>query len=212
MAGTALWATSFRIRFAAVCFLSLSVVAGLGVGAPVLAGGSSVAPLGLTVNARAVPAPAGARGLCRSYGWACAHSGTAARLTQPHLDTVSRINSQVNRRVRQVADQAQYRAAERWTLPSARGGDCEDIALLKKRDLIAAGIAPERLLLASVLDRQSQSHAVLVLRTDHGFYVLDNMTSRIKLWHETGYTFVRMQNPKAPSTWIAVFAGGILNG
>jgi predicted transglutaminase-like cysteine proteinase len=74
---------------------------------------------------------------------------------------------------------------------------------------LGRGVAAERLLIATVLDRRQNPHAVLVLRTDRGDYVLDNLANRMMHWSDTGYTFLRMQNPKAPGQWVAVFAGGV---
>lgn len=153
--------------------------------------------------------PAGAVGLCGTYDWACAKSGKRKVVDGQALETIKTINARVNRTVRPVSDMAQYGRAERWGLPTAQGGDCEDYALLKKKELIAAGFAPEQLLIATVLDRQNQSHAVLIVRTGRQDLVLDNMTGRILPWQKTGYTFLRLQNPARPSGWVAVLAGGI---
>jgi predicted transglutaminase-like cysteine proteinase len=60
------------------------------------------------------------------------------------------------------------------------------------------------------LDRKRQSHAVLVLRTGTQDLVLDNLTNKIVPWNKTGYTFLRLQNPKQPSGWVSVLAGGIM--
>ena len=103
-----------------------------------------------------------------------------------------------------MTDLAQYKKADFWTLPNSRGGDCEDFALLKKKELITAGIAPERLLLSTVLDRQGNSHAVLIFRADTGDYVLDNLNDQIKTWQSTHYTFLRMQSPTNPRTWVGL--------
>ena len=81
------------------------------------------------------------------------------------LRVAKAVNTSVNRSTRAVSDLRQYGDEEVWALPTSLGGDCEDIALLKKRELIKRGIAPERLLIATVLDRNRGSHAVLVLRT-----------------------------------------------
>ncbi|WP_298843699.1 transglutaminase-like cysteine peptidase [uncultured Roseobacter sp.] len=148
--------------------------------------------------------PSGARGLCSKYDWACAHSGSTQALTQKDLKTVQKVNRRVNRQISEVADLSQYRKADYWTLPLSRRGDCEDFALLKKKELIRAGIAPERLLLTTVLDRRGNSHAVLVLRADTGDYVLDNLTDRIKPWKETRYTFLRMQSPDKAGSWVGL--------
>ena len=53
---------------------------------------------------------------------------------------------------------------------------------------------------------------MLVVRTDTGDFVLDNLTDRVLDWRKTGYTFLRMQNPQAPNRWSAVLAGGVLGG
>ena len=63
-----------------------------------------------------------------------------------------------------------------------------------------------------MLDRQQKNHAVLVFRTDQGDYVLDNLSNRMLLWWKTGYYFLRMQDPDAPSHWVAVMAGGNFRG
>lgn len=164
----------------------------------------------LVVSTKAVPAPAGFHGVCDRYAWACDRSSHATvHGTKAQLELATRINRSVNRQVREISDQRQYQRREYWALPTRRGGDCEDFALLKKRELQRAGIAPDRLLIATVLDRRRQAHAVLVLRTDDGDYVLDNLTSRIKPWNKTGYSFIRMQDPRAVSGWTVVLRGGI---
>lgn len=161
---------------------------------------------------RSVDAPDGFSGVCARYDWACAKSGRTAPLGRDVLSLAEKLNRRINRRTEEIADDVQYRRAEYWALPTARGGDCEDFALAKKQALISRGVAPERLLIATVLDREQNPHAVLVLRTDAGDYILDNLTNRIVGWRETGYTFLRMQNPASPSQWSAVLRGGILGG
>lgn len=156
-----------------------------------------------------IAAPAGAGSICGRYDWACAR-GNGLKMTDADAMKVARsVNSAVNRKTRPVSDRAQYGVEENWTLPSARGGDCEDLALMKKKALIAQGMSPERLLIATVLDRKRGSHAVLVLRTAAGDYVLDSLVGSIKPWRATGYSFLKMQDPASPSRWNAIFSGGI---
>ncbi len=205
----------------------LSVVVGLGVpAAPPEAVAAGLLPAGFSGRApgfighspqflagqRQTASPAGATGLCRLHAWACATSTDRAAPTRAQLETAVAVNRRINRTVREISDRAQYGVEEHWALPTARGGDCEDFALLKKRELIRAGLAPQRLLLATVLDRRLQSHAVLVLRTDFGDFVLDNLTSEIKPWHATGYTFLKVQNPQAKGSWVGALTGGALSG
>ena len=82
-----------------------------------------------------VSMPNGAKSLCETYSWACASTEDSSEFGRDELKLVRQINSRINRRVRQIADQSQYRVSERWALPTRRGGDCEDFALLKKFEL-----------------------------------------------------------------------------
>ncbi|WP_170570403.1 transglutaminase-like cysteine peptidase [Ruegeria atlantica] len=153
----------------------------------------------------ASPPPSGARQLCRQYSWACSTKASVAMSNQQEMRIIQRVNRQVNATTRSVTDRSQYRTAERWALPTSRGGDCEDFALLKKRDLIRAGVDPSKLLIATVLDTKRNSHAVLVYRSAAGDLVLDNLTNQIKPWSATRYLFLRMQNPSKPSSWVGVY-------
>lgn len=156
-----------------------------------------------------VAAPNGFHGVCQRYAWACENTAAQVKTTEQLLRAARHVNLSVNRRFDEIADETQYNRQEYWALPTHIGGDCEDFALLKRQELMALGVPGERLLIATVLDRQRRAHAVLVLRTDRGDMVLDNLTNRIKHWSATGYTFLRMQDPDAPSRWNAVFAGGV---
>ena len=156
-----------------------------------------------------IAAPEGFRGVCARYKWACARSGRGIGKADGVLRVAKAVNTSVNRSTRAVSDLRQYGDEEVWALPTSLGGDCEDIALLKKRELIKRGIAPERLLIATVLDRNRGSHAVLVLRTGDEDLVLDNLKNSILPWRKTGYSFLSMQNPSAPHKWDAVLAGGV---
>lgn len=195
----------------------------LGIASLALAGVLAATPPAGAVDARrpdaamvpirgAAAAPAGASHLCQTLDWACATTGRRVAIDAAAMDVVRAINSRANRSVRSISDMQQYRVAERWALPTARGGDCEDYAIYKKLELIKAGFPPEQLLIATVLDRKRQSHAVLVLRTGTQDLVLDNLTSRIVPWNKTGYTFLRMQDPRQPTRWVSVLAGGIMGG
>lgn len=153
--------------------------------------------------------PEGFAGLCDRYRWACGRTGAMAGAAPDEVKLARQINRKVNRTTRSISDRRQYGSDEVWALPTIRGGDCEDFALLKKMELIRHGIAPERLLIATVLDRRRGSHAVLVLRTDQGDLVLDNVRNQILPWWKTGYSFIRIQNPSEPTQWSAALAGGV---
>lgn len=154
------------------------------------------------------PAPDGAQAICRTYSWACATTGSRSTPSDEELRFVAAVNAQVNRSVHAVEDNRQYGVAEYWALPTRTGGDCEDFALLKKRELMSLGVDPQRLLIATALDRRRNPHAVLVFRSAKGDLVLDNLTDRIRPWKDTGYVFLRMQDPDRPTRWVNVFASG----
>lgn len=163
------------------------------------------------VARQAIDAPAGAGNICARYDWACAN-GEGLKMSDADAIQMARVvNSAVNRSTRPISDSAQYGVEEVWALPGSRGGDCEDLALMKKKALIERGMAPARLMIATVLDRKRGSHAVLVLRTAAGDYVLDTLVGKIKPWRATGYSFLKMQDPDAPTRWNAIFAGGIFS-
>lgn len=151
------------------------------------------------------PPPSGAINLCSQYDWACAAKRSVKLSSQQELKVVNQVNRRVNESTREVTDQSQYKMRERWALPTPRGGDCEDFVLLKKRDLIHAGVDPSKLLIATVLDTRRTPHAVLVYRSAQGDLILDNLTNRIKPWTATRYLFLRMQDPKRPSQWVGVY-------
>lgn len=189
-------------------FLKLALGVSLFAGAAVLPARADVSPY--LISRHPISVPAGAKSLCKTYEWACAPAARETEFDNADLRLVRAVNRRINRTVRQITDHRQYRRTEVWALPTRRGGDCEDFALLKKRELMKAGIAADRLLIATVLDKRMQGHAVLVVRTHRGDLVLDNLTSRILPWDKTGYIFLKMQNPDQPQLWDAILAGGAL--
>jgi predicted transglutaminase-like cysteine proteinase len=188
----------------------LALVIGLTATMPALSIDAQRASATLIPIRKVTAPPPGANGLCATYDWACAKLGQSLLMGESSLQVLRSVNAKANRAIRPVTDLQQYRIAERWALPTTRGGDCEDYVLYKKQALIKAGFPPEQLLIAAVLDRKRQSHAVLVVRTGTQDLVLDNMHNRILPWNKTGYTFLRIQDPRQPSRWVSVFAGGML--
>lgn len=154
-------------------------------------------------------APEGASVFCRKAQWACSPSSGKNMSEDVLFQLAKTVNLQINRKVRQIEDIDQYGVLEHWALPGRKGGDCEDFALLKKRTLLEQGVPSDRLLIATALDKSGRNHAVLIVRTTSGDYVLDNKTNTIKLWNKTGYSFLKIQDPDDPKIWRAVLAGGI---
>ena len=150
--------------------------------------------------------PNAARELCARYDWACAGRGAGGGLPEAQaLALIERVNREVNRAVRAVPDRQQYGQTDHWSLPTPAGGDCEDYALLKKKELIRHGLDPKSLLLATVLDRRRVPHAVLIYRSRNGDLLLDNLTDDVIDWRASAYIFLRMQNPQDPRRWVGGF-------
>ena len=120
-----------------------------------------------------------------SFGAGSAATAFAASLRDDNvLAKLEAVNHYVNARVRFVDDRVQYGVADRWTAASqtlARGrGDCEDFAIAKRAMLRAAGVAERDLYLVVLKDLTRRAdHAVLVVRANGRFLVLDNGTDRI---------------------------------
>ena len=100
------------------------------------------------------------------------------------ISKLEAVNSYVNARVRFIDDRVQFGVADRWLAPAetlTRGrGDCEDFALAKRAMLRAAGVPEKDLYLVVLKDLSRRAdHAVLVVRADGRFLVLDNGTDRI---------------------------------
>ena len=108
------------------------------------------APIGMAAHLTAFqsgPAPQGFHGICSRYRWACKNGG-AANAHPDSLQLAAQVNARVNREIRAATDAINYGVSERWTLPYNGRGDCEDIALLKMKRLIEAGVPSSSLLLA----------------------------------------------------------------
>lgn len=160
---------------------------------------------GAGIHARvssSVVAPPGFRDACRRYGWLCGHRRGKVGMSDDQLLALAQdVNGRVNRSVSEMSDQANYGVPERWSLPYNGRGDCEDFALAKKKMLLESGVDSRRLLMAVALDRRGDNHAVLLVRLDSGDVVLDNATSRIVPWRQTGYRFLAKQTSSNKSQW-----------
>lgn len=129
----------------------------------------------------------------------------------PELFTLlNRVNQSINQAIRPRDDIDQYGVEEFWALPLSMApdgqarqaqGDCEDYALEKRLALIAAGVPDEAMFLAVGHSIATGRHAVLVVRTDQGDYVLDNMTPYILPWNQTGYVWLSRQTPGDLLSW-----------
>lgn len=112
---------------------------------------------------------------------AAARAQAMARRAGNREDLLQSVNTWVNSRIAYVEDRALFGKADYWAGPSltlALGkGDCEDYALLKMQMLKTAGVPQEDMFLTIARDLVRRAdHAVLIVRTDSGYRMLDNAT------------------------------------
>ncbi|WDR03685.1 transglutaminase-like cysteine peptidase [Devosia algicola] len=151
--------------------------------------------------------PIGAAEFCHSHPSECQPNATvvaAETLTEARWNQLLNINAHYNDTVVSVTDQDLYRVAEFWTYPNGYG-DCEDFALAKRRDLINAGWPASTLLIAVVRQTNGEGHAVLMVRTDRGDLVLDNLDGTINVWNKTPYKYIKRQSQANPGQWVDMF-------
>ena len=117
---------------------------------------------------------------------------------------VNGVNRRVNRQILQMADDRQYGKADYWARPVGPGarGDCEDYVLAKRRALIAEGVPAAALSIAIVETRWGESHAVLLIASEGGEYVLDNLTPWVSRWDRVNYVWRERQRPGNPFDWV----------
>ncbi len=94
------------------------------------------------------------------------------------------INRAVNMSIKPASDWSQYGYADFWASPlqtlGSGAGDCEDYAIVKYVVLHELGIASDDLRLVIVQDDQRQTgHAIVAVRYEQRWLVLDNRTMAI---------------------------------
>jgi predicted transglutaminase-like cysteine proteinase len=105
----------------------------------------------------------------------------AAAHSQQGRARIQSVNRAVNFSVRYTSDFAQHGVADHWSAPLATlassRGDCEDYAIAKYVLLHDAGVSEDDMRLLLVRDRRvQQDHAVLAVRSDGEWLILDNRT------------------------------------
>lgn len=123
-------------------------------------------------------------------------------MTPEKWEELTRVNEYVNASVPQVSDAMLYDREEWWAYPDGRGGDCEDFALMKQKLLIERGWAPENLLIAVVREWNGDGHAVLLVKTDRGEFVLDNKNWEVVAWQDAPYQWIKRQSRERPYIWV----------
>ncbi len=188
---------SFLRRAATAAVITLSLI-----------GFAEATPATMGITGNAAP-PIGHYEFCRDNPSECAYAGGDAGpaiLSEDRWKTILKINYTVNTTIKPMTDMELYGVEEKWAIPTW-AGDCEDYALLKRKELIAAGFSPSDTLMTVVLQPNGEGHAVLTVRTDHGDFILDNMRNKVMLWSDTEYTYLKRVSVENPSRWVKIQDG-----
>lgn len=100
-------------------------------------------------------------------------------------DMLDMVNRTVNAAMAYRSDEAIWGVGDHWATPvemAAMGaGDCEDFAIAKYWALRSLGLSDDQLQLVLLQDTRRQLfHAVLVVHTASGAYVLDNVSNALR--------------------------------
>lgn len=127
----------------------------------------------------------------------CRGGGSGQVTMTPNLMAVlEQVNVHVNRAIKPRVDDADL-----WKLNPTEG-DCEDYVLSKRSMLIRNGVSAGSLRIAYTHTRRGEPHAVLVVRTSQGDYVLDNLNNSVKTLRSSGYN-IRSMSSSDPTRWTA---------
>lgn len=146
--------------------------------------------LGLTVG------PTGFYQFCANQPGQC----VAVVGTTPTVAMANAVNRKVNASIRPFAETG---GADVWRIGDVTG-DCEDYALTKRATLIRAGVASSAARVAAGWADNGERHAVLVVTTRAGDFVLDNMTNEILPIGRAHIQIDKIQSADNPRIWRAV--------
>lgn len=155
-----------------------------------------------------------AQRLTRGNQQPVAASSSLVALTEESWRELRRVNREINRAIRPVTDRALYGREEYWQRPLLIGaagarGDCEDYVLEKRARLLALGYAPDSIAMAVAIAPGVGLHAVLIVQTDRGDFVLDNLHSEPRPLASLNYVWISRQVGPGLSHWAAARAEGL---
>jgi predicted transglutaminase-like cysteine proteinase len=124
-------------------------------------------------------------------------------LTPETWGVIVEVNERVNSMIRAVTDWDHWGVEDRWDYPDDGAGDCEDIQLQKRRLLTAFGLPRRAMRMTVVLDELHAGHAVLMVLTDRGDFILDNKTNAVLPWSDTPYDYHKREGAEGLA-WVAL--------
>ncbi len=138
-----------------------------------------------------MPAPLAYAYFCQANPGHCEMSGAGLLVWSPALaEQLLRVNQEVNDEIRHESDLEWTGEEDRWSYPIKGAGDCEDFALEKRRRLVNAGLPRGAMTMAVAHHRTDGfSHAVVLVETTRGSFVLDELTATIPCWTDVPFHF-----------------------
>lgn len=148
--------------------------------------------------------PPGFMSFCSAEPDLCSTLGEDApvKLTAARRAELNEVNLSINRSIEQRNDRPRGGQIDDWRMALTQG-DCEDIAIRKKSELMARGW-PASSLLLTVGWFGREGHTVLTVRTSDGDLVLDSRTDRIRDWSRTPYRYFARQAPGKGDAWLRI--------
>lgn len=113
------------------------------------------------------------------------------------LSEIDAVNRRVNAAIR---PQPEPPGRDIWKVGGS-SGDCEDYALAKRDVLIAAGIGSANARLAVGVLPSGEYHAVLIVTTKSGNFVLGNLTNELRPLGRQNFAVVSVQSAWSPRLW-----------
>ena len=148
-------------------------------------------------------APPAARTFCARQPRFCTPTGHVkqVKLSDRRAADLQAVNSSVNTRIRERNDSSAG-IGDDWRI-AGKEGDCEDIAIRKKSELMKRGW-PASALLLTVVTLGGAGHTVLTVRTDKGDMILDNRTGAVRNWSQTSYRYFARQSQSQRGKWVRI--------
>jgi predicted transglutaminase-like cysteine proteinase len=147
--------------------------------------------------------PAAFNDFCEIEPGLCASTSgeKVVELTDQRRAELERVNGEVNRSVAQRDDAPDGQRGDRWQV-ALTAGDCEDIAIRKKSELLKLGWSASSLLLTVArMPGTDTGHTVLTVRTSEGDLILDSLAPRIRPWSSTRYEYFARQSQEQHGQW-----------
>ena len=133
---------------------------------------------------------------------------TTVELTAATLETMQRVNRDVNASIMPVAKSNPVTDGG-WTI-SPTSGDCNDYAVTKRHELLQSGFPAKAVRLAVVKTPSGIGHLVLIVATNKGNLVLDNLAETILPWQLTKYHWLKIQSASDARYWFEVKPRGMV--